>query len=99
MTTLPDAGEEHPEEFVTVKLYVPAVNEEIVVVTPVPAIAPGLMVQFPPGKPFNITLPVARTHVGWVIVPIAGAAGVDGCVLITTFPDEGEVHPAAFVTV
>jgi hypothetical protein len=64
MTTLPDAGEMHPEAFVTVKLYVPAAKEEMAVVTPVPAIAPGLIVQFPAGKPFNITLPVARMHVG-----------------------------------
>ena len=36
---------------------------------------------------------------GWVIVPIAGAPGVGGCALITTFPDAAEVHPEAFVTV
>ena len=64
MTMLADAGEVHPPLLVTVKLYVPAANGNIVVVTPVPAIAPGLIVQFPAGKPLRITLPVARAHVG-----------------------------------
>ena len=36
----------------------------MVVVVPVPAMAPGLIVQLPDGKPFNITLPVATAHVG-----------------------------------
>lgn len=30
------------------------------------------------GKPLKSTLPVATEHVGCVIVPIAGAEGVDG---------------------
>ena len=51
----------------------------MVVDDPVPAIAPGLMVQFPAGKPLNSTLPVATAQVGWVIVPTAGAAGAQGC--------------------
>jgi hypothetical protein len=53
----------------------------------------------PAGKPFKTTLPVANAQVGWVIVPIIGAPGVEGCALMTTLPDEGEVHPAALVTV
>jgi hypothetical protein len=64
ITTFPDAGEVHPAALVTVKLYVPEASGVIVVVAPVPAIAPGLIVQFPAGKPINITLPVARAHVG-----------------------------------
>jgi len=65
----------------------------------VPAIAPGLMIQFPEGKLLNTTLPVASAHVGCVIAPTVGAAGVEGCILITTLADGIEVHPAAFVTV
>ena len=43
-----------------------------------PAIPPGLIVQFPEGKPLRITLPVAVAQVGWVIVPTEGAVGVMG---------------------
>jgi hypothetical protein len=32
-------------------------------------------------------------------VPITGAVGVDGCVLMTTLADATEVHPKSFVTV
>jgi len=72
---------------------------EIIVVAPVPAIAPGLIVQFPAGKPFNTTLPDATVQVGCVIVPTAGAAGVDGWAFIATLADIDDVHPAALVTV
>ena len=64
--------------------------------------APGvLVIDHDPvaGSPLRITLPVARAHVGWVIVPMVGAVGVAGCVLIITFPDASDVHPAALVTV
>ena len=64
ITTLADAGDIHPAALVTVKLYVPAASPEIVVLTVLPAMAPGLMVQLPAGKPVNITLPVARAQVG-----------------------------------
>jgi hypothetical protein len=37
---------------------------DIVVVKPVPAIAPGFMIQLPAGSPLRITLPVARAQVG-----------------------------------
>ena len=43
--------------------------------------APGLIVQLPAGSPVRTTLPVAVAHVGWVIVPTVGAAGVTGCAL------------------
>ena len=69
------------------------------VLIPVPDMAPGLIVQLPAGKPVNSTLPVGSAHVGCVIVPTAGAEGVAGCALITTFADAGETHPAALVTV
>jgi hypothetical protein len=48
----------------------------IVVLAPAPVIAPGLIVQLPAGNPFNTTLPVATTQVGWVMVPTEGVAGI-----------------------
>ena len=45
---------------------------------PEPDIAPGIIVQLPVGKPFNITLPVATEQEGWVIAPTVGADGVAG---------------------
>ena len=71
----------------------------MVVLEPVPAIDPGLIVQLPAGKPFNTTLPVANTQVGCVMVPTVGAPGVKGCALMTTLPDADEVHPEVLVTV
>ena len=99
MATLADAVEVHPAEFITVKLYVPVVSAGIVVLAPVPVIPPGLMVQLPAGRPLSITLPVDTAQVGCVIVPIVGAAGAPGAVLITTFAEAAEVHPDALVTV
>jgi hypothetical protein len=104
ITTLPDAGEVHPEALVTVKVCVPAARPDIVVLVPVPVavIPPGLLVNVHVpvgGKSFKTTLPVATVQVGWVIAPTAGAVGVNGCALITTLPDVGEVHPEALVTV
>ena len=99
ITISADAGEIQPSVFVTVKLYVPATRPDMVVLMPVPKIAPGLIVQFPAGKPFNTTLPVESEQVGCVIVPGIGADGVAGCALITIFAEAKEVHPSAFVTV
>jgi uncharacterized protein YbjT (DUF2867 family) len=99
ITTLADAGEIHPTELVTVKVRVPAARPGMVRFVPVPAIAPGLTVQFPAGKPPKITLPVATAQVGCVIMPTVGAEGVTGCVLITTFAVAGDVHPTELVTV
>ena len=50
----------------------------MVLLRPEPAIAPGLIVQFPDGKPVKSTLPVATVQVGCVIVPAVGTAGVAG---------------------
>ena len=69
------------------------------VLAPVPLIAPGLIIQFPAGKPLNTTLPVEIVQVGCVTAPTTGADGVTGCVLITTLADAADVHPAALVTV
>ena len=94
-----DAGEVQPAEFVTVKLCVPEVKPDSVLLDPVPVIAPGLIIQLPVGRPLNTTLPVAKKHVGCVIAPAIGAEGVTGWVFITMLPEAGEAHPVAFVTV
>ena len=71
-----------------------------VVVVPVPAIAPGLIVHVPvEGRPFNTILPVGAPHeAGWVIVPIKGAPGATGAALIITGADASDIHPASLVT-
>jgi hypothetical protein len=71
------------------------------VVDPEVVVPPGVLVKVhePEGKLFNTTLPVATVHVGWVIVPTDGGAGVAGCILITTFADGADVHPTELVTV
>ena len=56
------------------------------------------MIQLPEGNPFNTTLPVATVQVGWVMVPIVGIVGVDGCALMTTLSDADEIQPDALVT-
>ena len=99
ITIFADATEMQPNVLVTVKEYVPAARPGMVVLAPVPVIPPGLIVQFPVGKPFNTTLPVDNVQVGCVIVPTIGADGVAGCALIAIFADATEVHPTAFVTV
>ena len=71
----------------------------MLVVAPEPAIAPGLIVQLPVGRPLSATLPVASAQVGCVIAPTTGAVGVVGCALMVTLFEAGDMHPAAFVTV
>ena len=104
ITTFEDDAEVHPNASVTVYVYVPAARPVMVVLIPVPVVVtlPGVLVsvQVPvAGKPFKTTLPVAKPHVGCVIVPTAGAEGALGTALMTTFADEGEVHPDALATV
>ena len=77
-TTVVDDGEIHPLAFVTVKLWVPTASPDIVTLLPEPDIAPGLIIQFPAGRPLNVTLPVATVQVGCVTVPTTGAEGVSG---------------------
>jgi len=101
---LADAAELQPDALVTVKVYVSVATPDIVVLVPVPVvvISPGVRVNVHvpvAGRPLNTTLAVATVHVGWVIVPGVGAAGVDGCAVIITFVEANEVHPAASVTV
>ena len=71
-----------------------------VVVVPVPAIAPGLIVHVPvAGRPFNTTVPVDAAHEeGWVTGPTIGDDGATGAALITTSADGSEIQPAEAVT-
>jgi len=76
----------------------------MVVVLPVPEVVfpPGLLVrvQLPvAGSPFSTTLPLATPQVGWVMIPISGADGVTGWVLIITGAVAAEVHATSFVIV
>lgn len=51
------------------------------------------------GNPVISTLPVDRSHVGCVIVPMTGAEGAPSAVFRTASDDDSEVHPDSFVTV
>lgn len=66
-----------------------------VVVLPAIVAPPGLAVtvQLLAGRLLSATLAVANAQVGWVIVPITGAAGVTGWVLITALADATDVQP------
>jgi hypothetical protein len=103
ITTLAEAAEIHPEALVTVKVYVPAASDEMVELVPVPVVVPpGFLVSVHvpvAGSPFRTMLPVVRAQVGCVIVPSIGAVGAEGCALITTLTEAGEIHPEALVTV
>jgi len=50
----------------------------MILLDPVPAMAPGFITQFPAGRPVSSTLPVETEQVGCVIVPTTGAEGVTG---------------------
>ena len=74
------------------------------VLVPVPDVVtvPGYLVNVHvplDGKLLKVTLPVERIHVGDVMVPTVGAAGVAGCTGIATFAEATEVHPTELVTV
>jgi hypothetical protein len=93
-----------PAELVTVKVYVPVAIPDTVVVVPVPEVvtAPGVLVTVHvpvAGRPLKATLPVATPQVGWVIMPITGAVGVAGWVVITTLADDTDMQPSELVTV
>lgn len=101
---LDEDGDVQPAEFVTEKVYDPTGTPVIVDDEPDPSVVfpPGdLVTVHDPveGNPLRTTLPVGSAHVGWVIVPTTGAAGVDGWVLITIFPLDVEVQFVLFVTV
>jgi hypothetical protein len=84
ITTVAEFREIQPSALVTVKVWGPTVNPEIVVVAVEPEIPPGFIVQFPDGKPVNRTLPVTVEQVGCVIVPTIGA-GFGLTVIATDF--------------
>ena len=69
----------------------------MVVLVPVPVIAPGLMVQVPvAGRPLSTTLPVVAEHeAGWEIVPTTGAVGATGGGFITTSAEACDIHPGS----
>ena len=70
-----------------------------VVLVPLPVILPGLIVQVPEkGRPFRTMLPVV-VQVACMAVPIVGAVGVTGCVLITILAEATDVQPTELVTV
>ena len=94
ITTIPEAGEVQPASLDTIKLYVPGIRFVIVVVVPVPAIDPGLIVHVPvAGNPLNATLPVGIAHEeGCVITPTIGV-GIPKGGRMTTLADGNETHP------
>ena len=73
----------------------------IVVVVPVPAYDPGLIVQVPvAGSPLKTTLPVGSVQdEGCVVAPTIGAEGASGAGFITTFAVGRDVHPVALLIV
>ena len=77
----------------------PAAKPGKVKLKPEPAIAPGLIVQFPAGRPLISRLPVETAQLGCVFTFTTGADGVTGCGFIITPSDITEVQPEAFVTV
>jgi hypothetical protein len=80
ITASAEAADVHPSALVTIKLKVPAMSPEMVVLVPVPfvKIPPGLRikVQVPPeGNPPRTTLPVGTVQVRLVMVPMDGGVG------------------------
>ena len=76
----------------------------MLVLVPVPLVVapPGLLVRVHvpvDGRPLKATLPVPKLQVVWVIVPIVGAAGVTGWLLITTGAEAADKQPTSLVTV
>ena len=74
----------------------------MVVPFPVVVDPPGFLVRVHVpvfGKPFNTTLPVPVSQVGWVIVPMIGTDGAPGVASITTSVDCDDEQPSLFVTV
>jgi hypothetical protein len=95
------ASDVHPPSVVTVKLYVPGRRSVTIVVVPVPAIDPGLIVHVPEeGRPLKETLPVGTAQEdGCDTVPTTGMEGIPGGESMSILTDGEEMHPAEFVTV
>lgn len=84
----------------------PSGRSVTVVLVPVPVLVTlsGLRVRVhvpEDGKPFNTTLPVATSHVGWVIVPTTGAPGMVLTVneYVSDFAEQGGPSGLSVVTV
>jgi hypothetical protein len=101
IVTFVEGGETHKDEFVTVKVYVPAGRPDNVKLAPVPVVVtlPGLrvIVHVPAaGSPFRTTDPVATEQVGCVILPIVGAVAIGYIVtwvvaVVTPQPPEADI--------
>jgi hypothetical protein len=95
IVTLDEFEDIHPLASVTVKVYIPEFNPEMVVLIPVEVkfTFPGnlVIVQLPEGNPLNVTLPVATEQVGCIIMPTIGAV-TDGAAFITTFDEADELQ-------
>jgi hypothetical protein len=99
ITTSAVSIETHPASLVTLKRYVFGIKLDMVIVLPVPVIAPGLIVHVPEGNPLNCTLPVATEQEGCITASTLGTEGVTGLAIITALADASDVHPAELVTV
>jgi hypothetical protein len=82
ITTLVVGEDMQPWSLVTVKLYVPAASALMFVDRVLPEIEPGLTIQLPAGKPFNVTEPVDTVQSGCVTAPNKAVVGVKGCAFI-----------------
>lgn len=95
-----DATEVHPEELVTVKVYVPGESPLKVAVVMLPVIVlpfDAVTVQVPVlGNPLSATEPVGVEQVGCVMAPRTGAVGVVGAASITAFNDAVDVQVPLF---
>jgi len=81
--TFAEGTDKQPSDVVTVKLYDPVPRPVIVELTPVPVVdtVPGYLISVhvpTDGNPARTALPVAKLHVGGVIVPTKGAEGIEG---------------------
>ena len=98
-----EAGEVHPLEFVTLKLYEPGERSFKTIPAPLlsTAIVPDVLtnVQLPvAGKSKIAMLPVPTKQVGWLTIEPVGAGGSGGAALIANVPVEMQVGLAVLRT-
>jgi hypothetical protein len=63
-------------------------------------VPPSILYSYPaPRGALIVIVPVARAHVGWIVVLAVAAAGAVGCALIKTLVVGTDVHPDALETV
>ena len=102
IVTLPDEGDVHPSEFVTLNVYVVPAKRALMIIVgvlPVNVIPAGLLVivQLGEGNPLNSTEPVDIVQVGWTGVPIPGAAGTANMVTDVVTGTVGQPPDAGIV--